>query len=104
MMEHGEEASTIPNREGEAQSAKRDKAETDTVLEYFERYEKNRKSDENTEQKLEYWLSEEEEESHQLRRRTRKSRQKKEPYVARDAKGPKLRPAEGEPVSGVFKQ
>jgi hypothetical protein len=69
----------------------------DATAEYFKRYERKPKGEGGTEQEdLGYWLSEDEEEkNHQLQRQRGEARLR-EPYVVRDAKSPKLRPAEGE--------
>jgi hypothetical protein len=86
-MEHKEEAQQV--------NAKI--AGIDAVTEYFERYERRREGEEEAvEGKMDYWLSEEEQEGgNQLKLRKWKSRSKKEPYVVQHAKAPKLRPAEG---------
>ncbi len=96
-MEHTAEPTRTLCQGEEVDAAKATRAETKTVADYFERYERRHEGKEGTEESnMDYWLSEEEEEeSHQLRRQKWKSRAKREPYVVRDAKGPKLRPAEG---------
>jgi hypothetical protein len=96
-MEHKEEAIQASARGEEAQQVKAKIAGTNAVAEYFERYERRREGEEEAaEGKMDYWLSEEEEDGrNQLKRRKWKSRSKKGPYVVQDAKAPKLRPAEG---------
>ena len=71
---------------------------TTAAQDYFERYERTRgpgDPEERAGSSPEYWLSEEEEESHQLQRQKGKRRKRHGPAVAQEAKGPKLRPAEG---------
>lgn len=82
---------------GNARPVEAKKPKTDAAADYFERYERRQGGERHTEDNsLDYWLSdEEEEEDHQLRRRKWRSRVRKVPYVVEEAKGPKLRPAEG---------
>lgn len=96
-MEHQRGGIEIPGRgEKATPMGEVGNPQTDPAAEYFERYEKKRGGEESIEESnMEYWLSEEEEEGHQLKRRKWKSRVKREPYVVQDAKAPKLRPAEG---------
>lgn len=71
---------------------------TDTIAEYSARYERRPAGEEIYKDiSLDYWLSEEEDEdaTHQLKRPKWKSQVRKETYVVQNAKGPKLRPAEG---------
>jgi hypothetical protein len=93
-MEHKEQAIRAFQREEQGQVVDA-KTSSKPAAEYFERFERRRDDKEDTEEiSMDYWLSEEEE-SQQRKRRKWKSRLPKEPYVVQDAKGPKLRPAEG---------
>lgn len=93
-MEHSEHPTQLAVQE---ESSKAAKAKTGAAADYFKRYEKGREGQEGADEAdMQYWLSEDEEESHQLKRQQWKSRRGKEPYVVRGAKGPKLRPAEGD--------
>lgn len=95
-MAYNSEAMRTPGAEEQEQSAKAKRPETETAVEYFARYEKSPGSERDMqENKLDYWLSEEEEENQQLKRHKGRSQLKKLPYVVQDAKAPKLRPAEG---------
>jgi hypothetical protein len=94
-MEHKDEAILTVDRE-EARLGKEKMAEAGAATEYFDRYERSRGGENMGASDVDYWLSEnEEEDSHQLKRRKWKSRSKRVPHVVQDAKAPKLRPAEG---------
>jgi hypothetical protein len=95
-MEHKEGAISTIGQGEVALGTQKGMAETGVSLEYFDRYERSRGYESMGASNVDYWLSEDEEEdSQQLKRQTRKSRNKREPYVVQEAKAPKLRPAEG---------
>jgi hypothetical protein len=104
QMELKEEEIRTPRLEVGAHTAKPKTMGHPAAAEYFERYEKSRGEEEQEgDSSMDYWLSEEEEEErHQLKRQKWKSRHQQAPYVVQNAKGPKLRPAEGnfEPKEG----
>ena len=100
-MVHRDEAFGASGREEQEQSVKA-KASGTHAAEYFERFERRLVDKIDLEEtSMDYWLSEEDEESNQLKRRKWKSKPQKEPYVVQGAKGPKLRPAEGTFLRGA---
>lgn len=95
-MEHPRSAVQRQAGEETLEATKATTPRIDTIGEYSARYERGLGGKEGYEDgNLNYWLSEEEEETHQLKRRKWKSRLRKGTYVVQDARGPKLRPAEG---------
>ena len=95
-MKHKEEAMTTVDQEERTQSMNANRP----GAEYFQRYERGRGVKESAEDSnMDYWLSEEEDQIHQLKRQTGRSRIRKQLHVVQDAKAPKLRPATGNMTS-----